>query len=115
MTNEAPMTATMREGDAECNKEALAALAELLREEVDRRFALEGEYAERERVMHEVGNEVPRLVQEQNAEEVAGVDIAGQAGGCVLALEDRDGVDDVVERCRAMASRKWRSGSSRPR
>jgi hypothetical protein len=69
MTNEVPMMTTMREGDAECNQEAIAAIAALLREEVDRRFALDaldGDYAERERVMHEVGNEVLRLVQEQD-------------------------------------------------
>ena len=65
------MTTTMREGDPECNEEAIATIAELLREEVDRRFVLEGDYAERERVMHEVGNEVLQLVQEQDLQTIA--------------------------------------------
>ena len=34
------MTTTMREGDPECNEEAITAIAELLREEVDRRIGL---------------------------------------------------------------------------
>jgi hypothetical protein len=71
MTDEAPMTTTMREGDPECNEEAISAIAALLREEVERRFALEGDYAERERVMHEVGNEVLRLVQAQDLQTIA--------------------------------------------
>ena len=65
------MTTTMREGDPECNEEAIRAIAALLREEVERRFALEGDYAERERVMHEVGNEVLRLVQVQDLQAIA--------------------------------------------
>jgi len=65
------MTTTMSEGDPKCNEEAIVAIADLLREEVDRRFALEGDYAERERVMHEVGNEVLRLVQEQDLQTLA--------------------------------------------
>ena len=65
------MTTTMRAGNPECNGEAIAAIAELLREEVDRRFTLEGDYGERERVMHEVGNEVLRLVQGQDLQTIA--------------------------------------------
>ena len=44
MTDEAPMTTTMRETDPECNgkTEGIATIARLLREEVDARVGLEG-------------------------------------------------------------------------
>ena len=61
------MTLTMRERGPECNGEAVAAIAELRREEVERRFALESDDAERERLMHEV----LRIVREHDLRTIA--------------------------------------------
>lgn len=72
MTDEAPMTTTMRETDPECNGETeeIATLARLLREEVDARAGLGGDFAERERVMHEVTNAVVRSAQRADLVEI---------------------------------------------
>ena len=67
------MTTTMRETDPECNGETagISTLARLLRENVDARVGLEGDFAERERVMHEVANAAVRRAQQADLEEIA--------------------------------------------
>lgn len=75
MTDEGPMTTTMtmRETDPECNgeTEGIATIARLLRKEVDARVGLEEDFAERERVTHEIANAVVRQVQREDLQELA--------------------------------------------
>lgn len=67
------MTTTMRETDPECNgeMEGIVTIVRLLREEVDARVGLEGDFAERERVMHEVANAAVRCAQRADLVEIA--------------------------------------------
>lgn len=74
MTDEAPMTTTMRETDPKCNTEepeAIVAIARLIREEVECRVGLDEDFAERERVMHEVANAAVRYAQQEDLQEIA--------------------------------------------
>lgn len=67
------MTTTMSEPETNCNgeTETVLRIARLLREEVDRRVDLDTDYAECERAMHEVANDVVRCVQREDLQEIA--------------------------------------------
>lgn len=73
MTDEAPMTTTMREAEANCNDESevVATIARLLREEVERRAPLAGDFAERELALHKVTNAAVRCAQREDLQEIA--------------------------------------------
>lgn len=73
MTDEAPMTTTMRETELNCNDESEVVLtvARLLREEAERRAPLDGDFAERERALHELTNAAVRCAQREDLQEIA--------------------------------------------
>lgn len=73
MTDEAPMTTTMRETEVNCNEETevILEVARLLRQETERRAPLAGDFAERERTLHELANAAVRCAQREDLQEIA--------------------------------------------